>query len=264
MINNLDSLEKSLGLESGKLQEMISSEEEHSLSLDNYIIDTKDNISLREENLKKEAKQAGLEIAIKNARNDLGLEFEGKKDLNPLLEAYKSKIESEAKVEPNERYDTLLKDFKALQVTRQEWEDKFNNLDSTYKQKEQQRTIDSNLLKSIPDNTTIPKDDILAILKSRTDFQVGEKGVEVLKNGQVVKNEQTLDPLSLNDYMTTFVKPYLKEPQGGAGGKDSKSGGNETSLDLFDKRMEAQGINVGSAQYNAELSKAIGNGTLKL
>lgn len=262
-ISNLDALASSLGLESGKLQEMISSEEEHSLPLDNFVIDTKENFGAREENIKKEARQAGLEIAIKNARNELGLEFEGKKDLTPLLTAYKAKIESEATIEPNEKYDSLKKDFEALQNISKDWETKYNNLDSEYKKKDQQRTINSSLLKAIPENTTISREDVLSLIKSKNDFQIGDNGVEWMKNGEVQKNTNTLNPLGVEEFMKDLVKPYLKPVEGGAGGDDSKKGGQATSLDVFNERMEKQSIKMGSAQYNEEMSKAINNGSLK-
>jgi hypothetical protein len=263
-VTNLEMLEQSIGLEPGKLQEMITSEEEHSLTLDNYVITTKDDLMTKEENIKREAKQAGLEIAIKKARNDLGLDFEGKKTLEPLLEAYAKKIEAEAKKDPNEKYDSLKSDFEKLQGMNAEWEQKYMNLENTYKQREQTRTINEKLLNAISDNTTIPKEDILAIAKARTDFKVGENGIEIIKDGQVLKNEQNLNPLTVDEYMKDFVKPYLKPVEGGAGGKDSRSGANETSFEMFEKRMEEKGINVGSSEYNAEMSKAISNGTLKL
>jgi len=92
-IENLEQLEKSVGLEPGKLAEMISSEDTHKLDLDNLIISNKNDYDARLENIKKETKTAAVEIAVKNARNELGLEFEGK-TMENLLNNFKSKIES--------------------------------------------------------------------------------------------------------------------------------------------------------------------------
>jgi hypothetical protein len=262
-IENLDAIGASLGLESGKFAEMISSEDSHKIDLDNFVISNKTDYESRLSNIKRENQQAGLEIAIKNARNELGLEFEGKKDLKPLLEAYKNHIEKEAKIEPNQKYDTLKSDFEKIQGIASEWETKFNDLQGTYKKREQQRTIDNTLLSSIPDNTTIPKDDVLAILKAKVDFNIGDDGLEIIKDGVVQKNESTLNLLSPNEFMKDFITPYLKKPEGGAGGKDSGSGGRETSFDLFNKQMEDKGISQGSEAYNVEMSKAIQSGTLK-
>ena len=261
-IENLEQLEKSVGLEPGKLAEMISSEDTHKLDLDNLIISNKNDYEARLENIKKETKTAAVEIAVKNARNELGLEFEGK-TMENLLNNFKNKIESESKVAPEKKYSDLHKDFESLQGVSKSWEDKYMSLENTYKQKENQRQIDNSILKSIPDNTILGKDDILALIKAKTEFNVGDNGLEIIKDGVVQKNQATLNLLSTDEYVSSFVTPYLKTAEGGAGGKDSNTKGNETSLDLFDKRMEAKGINIGSEGYNEEMSKAIKEGTLK-
>jgi len=262
-LENIQEIEKALGLEEGKFNEIITSEENHSIDISGLYISKKSDHDALTENLKKTYRQEGVEVAVKTARNELGLEFEGKKTLKPLLEAYAKKIENDAKIEPNEKYDTLKVDFEKRGNLITEWEEKYNDLQSNFKQKESQRTIDNTLLKEIPGNTSIPKDDILAILKSKYDFNVGEDGFEIIKDGQVQKNDANMNLLTAKEFMTTFINPYLKKVDGGAGGDDSKSGGKESSLDVFNKRMEEKSVNIGSEAYNNEMSKAIKDGTLK-
>jgi len=262
-LENAQEIEKVFGLEEGQLAQMVTSEENHSIDIsDLYITKKSDNDTLIE-NLKKTYRQEGVEVAVKTARNELGLEFEGKKTLTPLLEAYAKKVEADAKIAPNEKYDNLKIDFDKRGSLITEWESKFKNLESTFKQKESQRIIDNTLLKAIPDNTTIPKQDILAILKSRNQFNVGEDGFEIIKDGVVQKNNKNMNLLTPGEFMKDFITPYLKAAEGGKGGKDSKSGGQESSLELFDKIMNEKGVNVGSEAYNMEMSKAIKDGTLK-
>jgi hypothetical protein len=262
-VENIEQIEQSFGLEKGKLAEMMASEETHKIDIDNFVIKPKSDYDALINNLKKESGTAAVEIAIKNARNELGLDFQGK-TMENLLKAYGEKVETDAKIDPNKKYDSLKTDFEKLQGNLTEWQSKYTNLESTYKQKEQQATINNTLLKEIPDNTILGKEDILAILKARYQFNIGEDGFEIVKDGQVQKNQANMNLLSPGEFMKDFITPYLKPIEGGAAGKDSTGTGKETSLELFDKQMEAKGINVGSEQYNEFMSIAMKNGTLKL
>jgi len=262
-VENIEQIEQSFGLEKGKLAEMMASEENHKIDIDNYVIKTKSDHEALINNLKKESGNATLEIAIKNARNEFGLDFQGK-TMENLLKAYGEKVEADAKIDPNKKYDTLKTDFEKLQGNLTDWQSKYTNLESTYKEKEQQSSINNTLLKEIPENTILDKDDILAILKAKYQFNIGEDGFEIIKGGQVQKNQANMNLLSPGEFMKEFITPYLKPVDGGAGGKDSTGTGKETSLELFDKQMEMKGINVGSESYNELMSIAMKNGTLKL
>lgn len=262
-VENIEQIEQSFGLEKGKLAEMMASEENHKIDIDNYVIKTKSDHEALINNLKKESGNATLEIAIKNARNEFGLDFQGK-TMENLLKAYGEKVEADAKIDPNKKYDTLKTDFEKLQGNLTDWQSKYTNLESTYKEKEQQSSINNTLLKEIPENTILDKDDILAILKAKYQFNIGDDGFEIIKGGQVQKNQANMNLLSPGEFMKEFITPYLKPVDGGAGGKDSTGTGKETSLELFDKQMEMKGINVGSESYNELMSIAMKNGTLKL
>jgi len=260
-LENIQELEQTFGLEEGKLKEMITSEDNHKIDLEPYVISKKEDYESRLENIKKESKVAAVEIAIKNARNELGLDFQGK-TMENLLESFKAKVEADSKIEPNQKVSELQKDLDTLRKANGDWEGKFNDLQGTYKQKEQQRTINNTLLKAIPDNTTIPKEDVLAILRAKYDFSIGDDGFEIAKDGVVQKNTTTLNKLTPKEFMTDVINPYLKKPDGGAGGSDSSNDGKETSLELFTKKMADKGISVGSEKYNQEMSLAISNKTL--
>jgi len=262
-IDNLEQLEQSIGLESGKLAEMISSEETHTIAMDDYVIKPKSDYDSYIENVKKEHGKATLEIAIKNKRKDLGLEFEGK-TLDNLLKFYGEKVEADAKIDPNKKYDTLKSDFEKVQGNVAEWEQKYSDLEKTYKQKDSMRTIETSIMKEIPDNTILPKEDILALIKSRTQFNIGEEGLEIIKNGEVQKNESTRNLTTMNEYMKSFITPYLKEVDGGAGGRDSSGNAKEGSFEMFEKQMEAKGISVGSEAYSLALTEGIKKGTIKM
>lgn len=262
-VENIDILEQSLGLEKGKLTEMITSEDKHTLEFDKYVIKPKSDYDDLLNNIKKESSTAAVEIAIKNARNELGLDFQGK-TMENLLKSYAEKIEAEAKVDPNKKYDSLKSDFDKLQGNLKEWETKYTTLESTYKQKEQASTIKNTLLKEIPENTLLDKEDILALAMAKYQFGIDEDGFAISKEGVLLKNDSNMNRITPSEFMKTFITPYLKPIDGGAGGKDSTGGNKETSLELFNKKMESKGININSQKYNEEMKLAMSNGTLKL
>jgi hypothetical protein len=77
MLENIGEIEKSLGIEDGKLSEMITSEEKHTVDLSGFVIKTRSDHDSLISNIKKDSGTAALEIAIKTAREEKGLEFQG-------------------------------------------------------------------------------------------------------------------------------------------------------------------------------------------
>ena len=64
-LENITELEQTLGLESGKLAELITSEENHRIDLSTKVIVDKTIYDERIANIKKESSTMALEIAIK-------------------------------------------------------------------------------------------------------------------------------------------------------------------------------------------------------
>ena len=260
-IENLEAVEKSLGLEAGKLSEMITSEENHKIDLESRISFSKEDYDARINNIKKETKFNSVEEAIKLARRDNELDFTGK-TMENLLEAYGKKVESQSKIEPEKRYSDLNDNFKKLQEVNQGLESKYTTLESDVKKRSQNRQINETLLKDIPDNTTIDKDDILAIMKAKYDFNIGEDGFEIIDNGKVLKNETSMNNLTPTEFLKTFIKPYIKEVEGGKGGKDTRGNAKEGTFDAWDIQMKEQGIS--GQEYTLRMQKAFSEGTLKM
>jgi hypothetical protein len=260
-IDNIGAIEQSLGLEAGKLNEMISSEENHTIDLENRVFFSKDDYEARIGNIKKESGNAALEIAIKKARTDLDLDFTGK-NMENFIKSFRDKVESESKIEPEKRYSDLKTEFEKLQSISEGFQTKYSDLEKNIKTQEQSRVVNETLLKSIPDNVSIPKDDILAILKAKHSFNIGEDGFEIIKDNNILKNETTRNNLSVDEYMKSFIKPYLKQVEGGAGGGDDKGNLKAGTYDAFEKEMNDAGI-TGQALV-LEMTNRINKGTLKI
>ena len=258
-IENIGEIEQSLGIEAGKLTEWISSEDNHKVELENLVIKPKADYDTLINNLKKESGSAALEIAIKEQRKKLGLEFEGK-TMDNLLSSFQKKVETEAKIDPNKKYDTLKSDFEKLQGIASDWESKYSNLETNLNQERQQRKIDSDILSKLPDNLVMSKEDMLVILKAKNQIKIGEDGYEIIgQDGKPMKNQSNMNNLTLDEFLPAFTKPYIKPVSDGAGDDDDETI-KPGSFEAFEKEMESK--NATSEQFNEELQKRIANKTL--
>jgi len=261
-IENLSAIEKSLGLEEGTLQSAIDNEESVSVEIPELEIFTKDDFNKRIENVKSEAGKAAVEIAVKKSRNDLGLDFEGK-TMSNLLEAHSKKVLGEAKIEPNKKIEELTKDNELLKTNLSTIQQELQTTKDQWSQEKSSAKRDALILSSIPENTIIPKQDILSIFKSTHEVEFTEGGGhQVKKNGQVQKNSTNLDPLSVSDYMSNFSTPYLKAASGGAGAGDETGNPKKGSFEAFEKEAEDAGWSI--EERNNIMSDRIKAGTLEV
>lgn len=211
------------------------------------------------ENLKKETGKTSLEMAIKEARNDLGLDFQGK-TMENLIEALKEKHREEFTKEPSEQVESLSKDLEKLKERNKELENKSEMTAKEFQEYKnnlkRRQAIESNL----PDNLAYTKDDMLLIIDNKIKTTVDESGnTLVLDKDGNVKKDSNLDPITLDKEFENFFsenKQYLKTPEGGRGGGDSSTEVNSKSLEAFNKRMETKGVQPNSVEYNRELAKA--------
>jgi hypothetical protein len=266
MIENINDIEKSLGLEEGKLSEMLSSEDNHTIDLSERVILSKEDFDTRVSNERKEAQKAGVEIAVKNARNELGLDFQGK-NIENLLSAHKAKIESGFSADVSEREQKLKADLEAVQGSYTGLQTEFDSFKTSVNQEKAQRKVDNMILSQMPDGLSIPKDDALIIFKSKHKIETGEGGeMQVMDiNGNVFQDDVTKRNLGLGDVLSTFSEAYKvqdkQKPKGRGKGDDHKRY-KADSFESFDAEMNEAGIS-GTA-YNAEMSKRIQAGTLKI
>lgn len=118
MVENQKEIEQALGLEEGKLSEMITSEEKHTIDLEPLVIEKKTIYEERISNIKKEEFKHGQEKFFKTVRDAFGLEVTGKTSEN-LISGLKTYVETEKEkggAEPEEKYKTLKADFESFRV----------------------------------------------------------------------------------------------------------------------------------------------------
>jgi len=267
--DDLASIEKAMKIEEGTLQTAIDNDEEVEVKLtEDLVIFTKEEDETRLNNIRAESKTAGLEMGIKEKRNELDLKFEGK-TLDNLLEASnKNAVDqalADAKIEPDKKIIELEGDKTKLQGTITELTDKVTGLEGNIKKTGEQAQIDTTLLSHIPENTTIPKGDIMLLFKSKHQVSLTSEGVmEISKDGEILKDD-TRNPLLAKDVVTQFSDTFIKKPEGGAGGDDDPAGGagGEGSMEAFIEEMKEKEIPANSMKFNEELQKRIKDGTLK-
>lgn len=266
--DSLSAIEKSLKLEEGSLSAAIENEEEVEVEIPELVIRTKEDNDSFIENTVNDAKTAGVEMAVKKARETHGLEFEGK-TLDNLLTSFGEKAVADKKEElgePNAKIEELKGDITKLQSNLAAKDQEITSLKSNMQQTQNEHTINQQLSEVIPDNLTISKGDALILFKNKHDVSLGENNSLVIKkNGEQLKDPETLNPLSAKDVMTTFTNDFVKKPAGGGGGSDEPGGGGgDNQIDAFEKEMKDKGINPGSQAFTDEMNKRIKNGTLKI
>lgn len=259
-------LEKLLKMPEGTLKNAITSAEEVAIELPKVKVFTVEEDDQRVENLKREFKTAGLEIAVKEKRRELGLEFEGK-TIDNLLENYKKKVIEEAGINPDKKVLELTRDKEALQANLLKESQKLADFEKAVNRERNQFAIDNTILKQIPDNTLIPKEDVLGLFKTKYQVEKSEQGSLLFKKAgsdEILKSPTTLNPLSAEDVLKDFLMPYIGKPAGGAGAGDSGGASKPGTMEAFMVEMEKKNIGVGSEEFNREMQNRIKEKTLTI
>jgi len=261
-LENIAEIETTLGIESGKLIEMINSEEAFKVDLTEKIFLDKTAYEERIANIKKESATVAIETAVKEQRNNLGLDFQGK-TIENLVSAIKLKTESENKIEPDEKYKALKSEFDGLVSKLNEKDSEFNSFKSNIEKTNLINEIKGEFTKYIPDNTLVSKSTIFTEAKEKGFSFEKEEGVVVIKdsNGNILKDDN-YSPISVKDWVSNFSTPYLPKVEGGKGANDDLGESKAGSFEAFMKESERQGWNA--SKQNSEMAKRISNGTLKI
>lgn len=243
---------------------------ELSLTQDSIVIRTVDEDNRFVENMKKDARKEGIEIAVKKSRETLGLSFDGK-TIDNLIDAVTAKAKEDAKTPEVEKVTALEKKLKEKDAALSAALSKSTEAETKIKSLKTQYKVDSVLNTVIPKNVVLPVDDIKLILKSKLRFEETEAGaIEVYdSNGAQIVNPQTRDALPVKDVIENFFRDnaqYVKAVGGGSGAGDSGggSGGSKMSIEDFNKDMLDKGHAINSPGYAAEMNKAIAAKTLDI
>ncbi|MDX1351257.1 MAG: hypothetical protein R3279_13460 [Putridiphycobacter sp.] len=261
-----------LAVSKDQLSESIESGE-LKIESENLVIKSKEDHEQFMDNIAKEKKTSyddGAEVGEKRAVNKAleayGLQMEEKKTVENFSKLFKQHIVDDAKIEPSKKIEELQSDNEKLRTNYSELETQFSTFKTDVQKKETEAKINSVIMNAVPkEGTLISADEIGLIFKSRHNIEVDDNNnVIVKKDGEILKNETTRNPMSVADVMNDFITPYVKKPDGGKSEGDKGSGNKAGSYESFVQEMEQAGNAEGSMIFSKEMNKRIKDGTLRI
>lgn len=244
MIKNIDNLADRLkgikvngeDVTPSKLTELLSSEQEHELTIDEVHFFNNDELSQLKNNSYKDGLIFGTEKLVKSFRDVNELDFEGKikydgtgrVDYEALAKHISEPLQEKVK-------KTTTKPTEEIK----EWESKYTTLKTTYETEKKaydsqitelnSRLGDINktqfLMSSMPDLTGIKKEQAIVLFKNDYIIEQKENGFVAKKNGEIIK-DKTGNPLPIKEIANLWAvdNGWLKEA--GAGGGNEPGGTN--------------------------------------
>jgi len=251
MIKNLNELAKFVKGDADVLQKAIESKEEVSLEFVDGSFVSDDELTTLKENVFKDSKKVhegvGYDFAMKDLKKDFEIELEGK-DRKKITEAIRTKIITDAKMEPNKKVDELSLSLKNLQTQYE--------TDLGLKTKEidglngrlRDHQINGDLTDYIPEGLTgIDVKDFMTVAKTTAKFEY-DNNVLVVKKGDTILKDKLEMPISPKDYLTELAtnKKWLQSAGRGAG-DDTGATGTYKNINEVYKHMEDNKIDPLSA-----------------
>jgi hypothetical protein len=196
-------------------------------------------------------------------------------NFDDLIEKATSKTSANGKTLPE--YETKIKDLQDANLKlKKEAEDAVKNVETKFKTQSIERDL-NDFVNKVPhdfssfkpeemQNATLRIKNILKSVFAGDGYKLdyNEKGIPIVmdKEGKVLKNSATLEPLNPVDVMTNLAKDYgqliKSSDRGGQGGQSSQQGSTMfQNLDAFLNYCESKGIQPTSKE-GAELLKASG------
>jgi len=215
------------------------------------------------ESVKVKSQKIGQEILLKELKNDLGFDYEQRKNPENLKKAYADKFGLKD-APASEDIDALTNQFtKQLEAKDKE----INSIKDTYKKESDNKLILDSLKNSFSEfegKTNYAINDLVTIAQSKGEFSVIDGKVFQSKDGEVLKND-LLQGVTSDAFASSMMldNNYIKKAEGGRVIGDETKGG-KYSMDEFIASQEAQGVNVNSQEFAVNMDNAISSDTLQL
>jgi hypothetical protein len=247
-----------LKLKEADLETAIKDEKEVDLVIDEKLNTfTEDELKTLKDNEYKTGKEKGVEIAVKEAKEEEGLEFQGK-TIKGLLEAKAKKALADAKLTPDKQVTDLQQKVDNLQTTVKTYEKQIADKDAEV----DGIVINSELRKHIPigEESVFDQDDVIAKMKrSGYDFKRENGKVVPYKDGKVVIDKVS-NAREAKDVVTDFmVEKKLITKEAGIGGRgdgDRKPAGKVTKMSELKKQFADAGKNVQGQEFAQAVEQA--------
>jgi hypothetical protein len=266
----IDKLKAVYGLDVDALINAIKSEEEIDLELPEVVVMSQADLETRDANKVTAGKTDGEKEArntlIKEVAKRLNIEVRGERigDLVTAIEKVKNTSDDQKVQMLTEQINNLQRDKETLS----------KDLELSRSQADEAR-FDSDLIASFPVHRTSDLSDRerLLLLKANMKFETVDGKLVAKRNGEVLRDGKTQNPLGLNDVVNTFFseKKWVsdgtgsqqqQQQQGGRGGKDNpppQGGGSAgvRKMSQFKEKWlaENQNANTMSPEFTAAVSK---------
>lgn len=250
-----------LKIKEDDLKNALANESEVEVTIPEISTFTTEELTARDTNIKgisyKEGKGAAVEMLVKEQKEKLGLEFEGK-DPEKLIEAIQTKALADAKIEPNKKIEELNGVIKNLQTSVSEFKTKEENL---LKEIETSK-LDSQLLGMLPKDrqSVLTDNEYLSMLKSQYSFEVEEGKMVAKKGNEVLRDKTTQNPIEAKEVISGYFteRKWIAEGgrQGRAGGGDGKCGSIYLGLSELKTEWESQGKSTNGIEFQKAVEAA--------
>jgi len=232
------------GFDVSKLESAIKSDKEESLEVPNLKTEDEFKTMVTEDqkvtwgNNRFEAGKAAVDEIKAKALNDehnLGLLEGDRKDMTKVIEALKAKTLKDANIDPDKKSEVLTEQINILKASLSKAEEAIEQKDSEFTLNLfnlEKRTEAKGLIpKEVPLSPDLLVDGFFAKHGVHKDDQKREV---VIKNGEVIKDPKTGDPIPLKEVFPSWLDEEKILSANGMGGGDSGGG----SVDKFTKSSE--------------------------
>lgn len=209
----------------------------------------------------KRGQTAAVEIAVKDAKEKLGLDFQGK-TIDGLADAVSRKALADAKIEPEKKVQELQEKLANVQKN-------YGELETKLKQKESEVegiVINSEVFKYIPafgeNAPALGQEEVLQLMRTNGyEFKKENGAIVAYKGGNQVLDKVS-KPIELKEVVTGFLKEKKliteeRQPEGRGAGSGQPAGGKFTSLSELKKNFEATGKNVLGKEFADAVQQAV-------
>lgn len=253
-------------------------QESFEVKAEDLVIRTSEQQTTYEDNLKKEVGDHKVQIGRKEVLTGLGIEIEGlgiHKTLDKSLEAINGFIGtttatalSEAGKAPDGKIKELTTDLETLRSNLALKDGEIETAKGEFASYKKTQKLSNTILDNMPENTILPKKDIMSIVSSQINLDINESGQTFGygQDGQPLKDgDRTL--LTGASIVKSFFDnnpQYTKAASGGAGGSDSSGGGGKLSWEAHVAQQKELGFNPASEEFAANTAKLQKEGAIEM
>lgn len=218
---------------------------------------TEEDLTTLKDNSYKKGQGAAVEIAVKDLKKELGLEFEGK-TVKGLVEAAQKKAVEDAKVSPDKKVTELTEKLNTVTATATELQTKLAEKDKAIAEIQ----LSGKLVKEAPEGLTLDADDVFTLMKSKGyGFELKDGTLVAMKDGKVLE-DKLAKPVPVKDVVTEFAKERKliteegKPPAGRGGAGSGAGGGKVTKLSELREQFKKEGKSELGSEFRAAVEKA--------